>query len=84
MYINKYWEKLGKVFDPKSIDNRPTWMNDFAQAPNAVVLEDKIRVYFCCRPPSDTPGNYVSRCAFVDLSLIKGIELFSCLNSEPK
>lgn len=43
-------------------------MNDFAQAPNAVVLEDVIRVYFCCRPPSDTPGNYVSRCAFVDLN----------------
>ena len=74
---NNHWKKLGVVFDPKWLNNRPEWMNDFAQAPNAIVLEDRIRVYFCCRPISDSPGNFISRCAFVDLDINNPLEIIS-------
>lgn len=43
------------------------WLREFAQAPDTLVLDDVLRVYFSCRPPADTYGNYVSYSAFVDL-----------------
>lgn len=61
------WNKLGRVFAPDMISSRPEWMHGFAQAPNAVVLDDRVRVFFCCRPPADSSGQFVSRCAYVDL-----------------
>lgn len=65
--IRKFeWEKLGRVFVP-STTNSPSWMVDFAQAPNALVLQDRIRVYFTTRPPRDKAGQYVSQVAFVDV-----------------
>ena len=60
------WRKLGKVFTPQDVRDRP-WMREFAQAPCAVVFDDVVRVYFSCRPPADTEGRYVSRSAFVEL-----------------
>lgn len=60
------WEKLGKVFDPKSIKDRP-WLQEFAQAPATLMFDDFVRVYFSCRPPADTTGQYVSYSAYVDL-----------------
>lgn len=60
------WEKLGKVFDPTTVDGRP-WMKEFAQAPATLVFDDFVRVYFSCRPPADSAGQYVSYSAFVDL-----------------
>ena len=61
------WEKLGVIFDPTKVSNRPWWMYNFAQAPNALVFEDFVRVYFCCRPLPDLNKQFVSYCAFVDL-----------------
>ena len=61
------WKKLGKVFDPTE-NNTPGWMNEFAQAPSVVVFEEKIRVYFSCRPEPDGNGQYVSYSAYVDLN----------------
>lgn len=61
------WKKLGLVLDPAKVENRPEWFHEFAQAPNAIVLDDCVRVYFCCRPKPDARGQFVSRCAFVDL-----------------
>jgi predicted GH43/DUF377 family glycosyl hydrolase len=60
------WRKLGKVFSPQDVVGRP-WLKEFAQAPATLVLEDRIRVYFSCRPPADENGQYVSYSAYVDL-----------------
>ena len=61
-----HWKKLGKVFTPQEITDRP-WLKEFAQAPCALVLEDRVRIYFSCRPPADAQGRYVSYSAWVDL-----------------
>ena len=37
------WKKLGKVFTPQDVPDRP-WMAEFAQAPAALVLDDVVRV----------------------------------------
>lgn len=60
------WKKLGRIFDPTQIPNRP-WLNEFAQAPATLIFDDFVRVYFSCRPPADQHGQYVSYSAFVDL-----------------
>ena len=60
------WQKLGQVFDPRKASKRP-WMSEFAQAPATLVLEDRVRVFFSCRPPAGLDGQYVSRAAWVDL-----------------
>lgn len=61
------WEKLGLVFSPSSIPSRPSWLNEFAQAPATLQLNDRLRIYFSCRPPADSDGRYVSYTAFVDV-----------------
>ncbi len=53
------WHKLGRVFIPQAVTGRP-WMAEFAQAPATVHFDDFVRVYFCCRPPPDGTGQYVS------------------------
>jgi predicted GH43/DUF377 family glycosyl hydrolase len=60
------WRKLGLVFNPLDHPGRP-WLDGFAQAPSTVLLDDRIRVYFSCRPPADADGSYVSYSAWVDL-----------------
>jgi hypothetical protein len=60
------WEKLGLVFTPQAYPNRP-WMASHAQAPATLMFEDRVRVYFSCRPVPDADGQYVSYSAFVDL-----------------
>lgn len=62
------WKKLGLIFAPEMIKQRPAWMHSFAQAPNAVMFDDFVRVYFCCRPLPDHRQQFVSYCAFVDFS----------------
>ncbi|WP_146255369.1 hypothetical protein [Azospirillum sp. TSA6c] len=58
------WQKRGQVFDPGAAG---MWMFGYAQNPFAVVLEDRVRVYFNTRPPPDEQGNFVARISFVDL-----------------
>lgn len=60
------WKKLGKVFTPQDITGR-SWLKEFAQAPATLLFDDFVRVYFSCRPPADTNGQYVSYSAYVDL-----------------
>lgn len=60
------WTKLGRPFVPQQIEGRP-WLRSFAQAPHALLLEDRIRVYFSCRPEPDARGQFVSYSAWVDL-----------------
>ncbi len=61
-----HWKKLGKVFSPHRISNRP-WLKEFAQAPATLLFDDFVRVYFSCRPAADANGQYVSYSAYVDL-----------------
>ncbi len=60
------WRKLGKVFTPQEVPGRP-WLQEFAQAPCALVFDDHVRMYFSCRPKADAAGQYVSYSAYVDL-----------------
>jgi predicted GH43/DUF377 family glycosyl hydrolase len=62
------WKKMGQLFDPTQIADRPAWMLSFAQAPNVIIFDDFVRVYFCCRPAPDANMQFVSHCAFVDLA----------------
>lgn len=61
-----HWNKVGKVFSPHDVSNRP-WLKEFAQAPATLLFDDFVRVYFSCRPPADANGQYVSYSAYVDL-----------------
>jgi hypothetical protein len=58
------WLKLGKIFDPTehALPNRCV---EFAQSPQTLTLEDKVRVYFSTRE-RDNVGKYLSHVAFVD------------------
>ncbi len=58
------WTKLGKIFDPTEhvLPNRCV---DFAQSPQALVLDDRVRVYFSTRE-RDSVGKYLSHVAFAD------------------
>ncbi len=60
------WTKLGKIFDP-TLWRRNEWMQEFAQAPATLVMHDRVRVYFSCRPPMDKEGRYVSYTSFLEL-----------------
>ena len=75
------WEKLGLVFDPSLHAGRPDWMVDFAQAPNVIIFDHYVRVFFCCRPAPDANRQFVSYCAFVDLDRH---DLFKILNVASK
>jgi predicted GH43/DUF377 family glycosyl hydrolase len=58
------WKKLGKIFSP---DGRHEWMQDYAQNPSVLILPDRLRAYFTCRPKRDARGFFTSVTAFVDL-----------------
>jgi predicted GH43/DUF377 family glycosyl hydrolase len=76
------WQKKGLIFDPTNIPNRPEWMLGFAQAPNVIIFDDYVRVYFCCRPAPDANMQFVSRCAFVDLNRKNLFEIIN-ISKEP-
>jgi hypothetical protein len=60
------WKKLGKIFDP----THHTLTNDcvqFAQAPQALVFDDYVRVYFSTRAVDSHNGKLLSHIAFLDL-----------------
>ncbi|AXI40697.1 glycosylase [Sulfitobacter sp. SK011] len=62
------WEKLGLVIDVESLKDRPEWFWEYAQAPNVIVHDDFVRVYFCCRPKPDAEGQFVSYGNYADLN----------------
>ena len=59
------WTKLRKIFDPAE-HHLPIDSVGFAQAPQALVLDDRVRIYFSTRE-RDPIGKYLSHVAFVDL-----------------
>ncbi len=60
------WKKLGKIFDPTKVSSK-SWMYQYAQSASAVMFDNFIRVYFCCRPKPDNKGQYVSHMSYFDL-----------------
>jgi hypothetical protein len=58
------WRKLGRIFDPT--EHKTSWMNHYAQNPNVLELDDRIRIYFTCRPERDKSGNTVSMTTYAD------------------
>ena len=61
------WKKLGKIFDPTQ-HRLPNECVQFAQAPQALVFDDRVRVYFSTRAVDRNNGKFLSHIAFVDLS----------------
>lgn len=60
------WTKLGKIFDPTE-HMLPNRCVEFAQSPQTLVLQDRVRVYFSTRE-RDSTGKYLSHVAFADFS----------------
>lgn len=58
------WEKKGRIFVP---NGQYEFMNSHITPLNAVVLEDKIRVYFSSRSKKDNNGNYISYPCYIDV-----------------
>jgi hypothetical protein len=58
------WSKLGRVFDPTD-HPLPSNCFGFAQSPQTLVIDDRVRVYFSTRE-KDSIGKYLSHIAFVD------------------
>ena len=60
------WHKLGRVIHPGLFRDK-WWMQSFTQSPSVVVLEDRVRMYFCSRNIPDRAGRYCSYINYVDL-----------------
>jgi len=59
------WTKRGLLFEPHRY-TLPDGCSNFAQSPQALVLDDCVRIYFSTRS-RDAGGQYVSHVAFVDV-----------------
>lgn len=62
------WNKMGQVFDPTTWNDgfdRP-WMKTHSQSPHTLILTDRIRVYFSCRP-ENKDGFATSYTSFLEL-----------------
>lgn len=60
------WIKLGKIFDPTD-HKLPHNCLEFSQAPQALIMNDRVRVYFSTRE-KDAAEKYLSHVAFVDFA----------------
>jgi len=60
------WRKLGKIFDPTEF-RLPHGCKQFAQAPQALVFDDFVRIYFSTRSWDERDSKYLSHVVFVDM-----------------
>lgn len=63
-----YWEKLGKIFDPTEHKFAGACMS-FAQAPQTLVFDDFVRIYFSTRTQDASTGLYLSHIAYIEMDL---------------
>mgnify|MGYP000857371898 CR=1 FL=1 len=62
-----HWRKIGRIFNP--FDHAlPGAGAGFAQSPQAVVLQDRVRIYFASRARDEFNGKFLSQVAFADFS----------------
>jgi predicted GH43/DUF377 family glycosyl hydrolase len=73
------WEMLGILIKPS--DFNYYWFNDLTQAPNAIVMSDRIRVFFSSRS-NISKGKYISYSSFFDLSLNDPTNIIA-INNKP-
>jgi hypothetical protein len=59
------WRKLGRIFDPTR-HHLPNDCVQFAQAPQSLMFDNFVRVYFSTRAIDRSNGKYLSHIAFVD------------------
>ena len=59
------WKKLGKIFDPTQ-HRLPHGCETHAQSPQALVLADRVRIFFSTRQRDPSNAKYLSRVCFVD------------------
>jgi hypothetical protein len=62
-----HWKKRGKIFDPTQYA-LPHGCREFSQAPQALVFDDFVRIYFSTRAVESDTGKYLSHVAYVDMS----------------
>ena len=55
------------IFDPR-LHGLPSGCAQFAQSPQALVLDDRIRVYFSTRAVDKDSGKFRSHVAYVDMT----------------
>lgn len=62
------WKKKGLIFNPSDFGRIGLigW-NEFAQAPNTLVFDNFVRVYFSSRPKRDKNGQFTTHSTFLDL-----------------
>ena len=60
------WKKLGKIFDPTG-QKLIAGCLEFAQAPQALVFDDFVRIYFSTRK-KEANGKFLSHISFVDFN----------------
>ena len=60
------WRKLGRIFDPTR-HALPNGCKQFAQAPQSLVFDDFVRIYFSTRAVDQGNGKYLSHVAFIDM-----------------
>lgn len=61
------WIRRGKIFDPTE-HTLPEGCREFAQSPQALVLPDRVRIYFSTRSVDPSGGKYLSHVAFVEMT----------------
>ena len=59
-----HWKRAGRIFSP---DGRYDWMQTHAQNPAVLVMQDRLRVYFNCRPAKESDKSVRARPTFIDL-----------------
>jgi hypothetical protein len=60
------WRKIGQIFDP-ALHLLPNSCTQFAQAPQTLVFDNFVRIYFSTRSVDPKNGKYLSHIAFVDM-----------------
>jgi hypothetical protein len=65
------FEKLGRIFDPTA-HHLDSDVRQFAQSPQALVLPDRVRIYFSTRRTDPLNGKYFSDISFIDMD--RGLE----------
>lgn len=61
------WRKLGEVFSLARHAPPPGWVG-FAQSPQALVMDDCVRIYFSTRQREAESGKFLSHVAYLEMS----------------
>jgi hypothetical protein len=72
------WRKRGMIFDLRNLEAWP-YDGGFAQSPQALVLEDRVRIYFSTRA-RDGERKYLSHIAYVDFD--RGLKEVQAVSAE--